>query len=166
VISRAHTLLKVIDAELAKTPFLAGSTPTIADIANYSYIAHAPEGNVSLEPYANVRLAGADRVAAGLRAHAAHRDRAADQRLTPRHREERRHATDAGPTPSPWHAGENPAGKGRCSRAHGGVRAKVIRDHMPDQHRTFYHQLPFMVAASVDAQGRPGRRCWRGQKGS
>lgn len=55
VISRAHTLLKVIDAELANTPFLAGSTPTIADIANYSYIAHAPEGNVSLEPYANVR---------------------------------------------------------------------------------------------------------------
>ncbi|MCE5978142.1 glutathione S-transferase family protein [Pseudomonas sp. JR33AA] len=55
VIARAHTLLKVIDAELAKTPFLAGSTPTIADVANYSYIAHAPEGNVSLEPYANVR---------------------------------------------------------------------------------------------------------------
>ncbi|WP_426810831.1 glutathione S-transferase family protein [Pseudomonas sp. WOUb67] len=55
VIARAHTLLKVIDAELAKTPFLAGSTPTIADIANYSYIAHAPEGNVSLEPYVNVR---------------------------------------------------------------------------------------------------------------
>ena len=55
VITRAHTLLKVIDAELAKTPFLAGSTPTIADIANYSYIAHAPEGNVSLEPYGNVR---------------------------------------------------------------------------------------------------------------
>ncbi|MGN8252314.1 glutathione S-transferase family protein [Pseudomonas sp. SMV7] len=55
VITRAHTLLKVIDAELAKSPFLAGNTPTIADIANYSYIAHAPEGNVSLEPYANVR---------------------------------------------------------------------------------------------------------------
>lgn len=55
VIARAHTLLKVIDAELAKSPFLAGGTPTIADIANYSYIAHAPEGNVSLEPYANVR---------------------------------------------------------------------------------------------------------------
>ncbi len=55
VITRAHTLLKVIDAELAKAPFLAGDTPTIADIANYSYIAHAPEGNVSLEPYVNVR---------------------------------------------------------------------------------------------------------------
>jgi glutathione S-transferase len=55
VIDRAHTLLKVIDAELAKAPFLTGSEPTIADVANYSYIAHAPEGNVSLEPYANVR---------------------------------------------------------------------------------------------------------------
>ncbi|MDH0756148.1 glutathione S-transferase [Pseudomonas juntendi] len=55
VITRAHILLKVIDAELAKSPFLAGDTPTIADVANYSYIAHAPEGNVSLEPYANVR---------------------------------------------------------------------------------------------------------------
>ncbi len=55
VIGRAHTLLKVIDAELAKGPFLVGDQATIADIANYSYIAHAPEGNVSLEPYANVR---------------------------------------------------------------------------------------------------------------
>jgi len=55
VIGRAHTLLKVIDAELAKAPFLTGSEPTIADVANYSSIAHAPEGNVSLEPYANVR---------------------------------------------------------------------------------------------------------------
>ncbi|AMK29860.1 glutathione S-transferase [Pseudomonas mosselii] len=55
VIGRAHTLLKVIDAELAKGPFLVGDQATIADIANYSYIAHAPEGNVSLEPYPNVR---------------------------------------------------------------------------------------------------------------
>lgn len=55
VIGRAHTLLKVIDAELAKGLFLVGDQATIADIANYSYIAHAPEGNVSLEPYANVR---------------------------------------------------------------------------------------------------------------
>jgi len=55
VIGRAHTLLKVIDAELAKGPFLVGNQATIADIANYSYIAHAPEGNVSLEPYPNVR---------------------------------------------------------------------------------------------------------------
>ena len=29
--------------------------PTIADVAIYSYTAHAPEGDVSLEPYPNVR---------------------------------------------------------------------------------------------------------------
>lgn len=55
VIARAHTLLKLMDSELADRPFLAGTEPTIADVANYSYIAHAPEGNVSLEPYPNVR---------------------------------------------------------------------------------------------------------------
>lgn len=55
VIARAHTLLKVMDKELADSPFLAGSEPTIADVANYSYIAHAPEGNVSLEGYPNVQ---------------------------------------------------------------------------------------------------------------
>ncbi|CAM3956960.1 Protein GstA [Pseudomonas reidholzensis] len=55
VIGRAHGLLAVIDRELANTPFLAGDTPTLADVANYSYIAHAPEGNVTLEPYPNVR---------------------------------------------------------------------------------------------------------------
>ena len=55
VIPYAHTVLKVIDQELANTTYLAGSEPTIADVAAYSYIAHAPEGNVSLEEYANVR---------------------------------------------------------------------------------------------------------------
>ncbi|WP_207937600.1 glutathione S-transferase [Pseudomonas sp. 51_B] len=55
VIGRAHTLLKVMEGELAKAAFLIGDQPTIADVANYSYIAHAPEGNVSLEPYPNVR---------------------------------------------------------------------------------------------------------------
>ncbi|MCW8158586.1 glutathione S-transferase [Stutzerimonas stutzeri] len=55
VIARAHTLFKVMDSELAASPFLAGSEPSIADVANYSYIAHAPEGNVSLDAYPNVR---------------------------------------------------------------------------------------------------------------
>lgn len=55
VINRAHSLLKVMDGELADRPFLVGQAPTIADVANYSYIAHAPEGNVSLEAYPNVR---------------------------------------------------------------------------------------------------------------
>ncbi|MDA7966717.1 glutathione S-transferase [Ruegeria sp.] len=35
--------------------WLVGDRPTIADVAAYSYTAHAPEGNVSLEPYPNVR---------------------------------------------------------------------------------------------------------------
>ncbi|MDP3978593.1 MAG: glutathione S-transferase [Pseudomonas sp.] len=55
VIAYAHTSLKVIDQELGATAYLAGSEPTIADIAAYSYIAHAPEGNVSLDDYANIR---------------------------------------------------------------------------------------------------------------
>ena len=55
VISRAHALLKVMENELAASPFLTGSAPSIADVANYSYIAHAPEGNVALEAYPNVR---------------------------------------------------------------------------------------------------------------
>jgi glutathione S-transferase len=55
VIANSHALLKLIDQELANTQYLAGHEPTIADVAAYSYVAHAPEGNVSLEDYANVR---------------------------------------------------------------------------------------------------------------
>ncbi len=55
VIARAHGLLKVMDQELASRSFLVGEQATIADVAGYSYIAHAPEGNVSLADYPNVR---------------------------------------------------------------------------------------------------------------
>ena len=55
VIDRAHGLLRVMNAELDKAPFLVGPKPTIADVAGYSYIARAPEGNVSLADYPNVR---------------------------------------------------------------------------------------------------------------
>jgi glutathione S-transferase len=55
VIARAQRILKLIDAELTAHPFIAGDRPTIADIALYSYIANAPEGNVDLEPYDAVR---------------------------------------------------------------------------------------------------------------
>lgn len=51
----AVDLLKVLDAELRDKSFATGQTPTIADVAGYSYIAHAPEGGISLEPYPNVR---------------------------------------------------------------------------------------------------------------
>lgn len=54
-IARANALLQVMESELAGRPFLVGQAPTLADIANYTYTAHAPEGNVSLEPYPHVR---------------------------------------------------------------------------------------------------------------
>ena len=54
-IARANALLAVMDGELQRTQWLTGNTPTIADISAYSYVAHAPEGNVSLQPYPHVR---------------------------------------------------------------------------------------------------------------
>ena len=51
-ISRAHDTLKVVETTFAKRRWLAGTnTPTIADVALYSYTASAPEGNVSLAAY-------------------------------------------------------------------------------------------------------------------
>jgi uncharacterized protein len=35
------------------------------------------------------------------------------------------------------------------------VGRKVIRSEMPDQHRQFYQQLPFMLLGAVDNQGNP-----------
>ena len=54
-IARAHALLALMDAELAPSGWLAAERPTIADIALYSYIARAPEGNVALDDYPHVR---------------------------------------------------------------------------------------------------------------
>ncbi|MGO4325975.1 glutathione S-transferase family protein [Cupriavidus sp. 2TAF22] len=51
----AVNLFEVIEAGFATSPFAIGSVPTVADIAAYTYIAHAPEGGVSLEPYPNLR---------------------------------------------------------------------------------------------------------------
>lgn len=54
VIARAHVLLARIEAHLAGRDWLVGDRPTIADVALYSYIASAPEGNVDLSSYAGV----------------------------------------------------------------------------------------------------------------
>jgi glutathione S-transferase len=51
----AVKLFDVLDRELADKPFAAGNQVTIADIAAHTYIAHAPEGGVSLDPYPNIR---------------------------------------------------------------------------------------------------------------
>jgi len=55
VIARAHRILKLIEAQLAAHRFIASDRPTIADVALYSYIVNAPEGNVDLAPYGAVR---------------------------------------------------------------------------------------------------------------
>ena len=55
VIARANSLLQVMDKHLATRQWLAGNGPTIADIAGYSYVAAAPEGNVDLAGFAQVR---------------------------------------------------------------------------------------------------------------
>ncbi|MFT4941593.1 MAG: glutathione S-transferase [Paraglaciecola sp.] len=51
----AAKVLAKLEAHMEGREFLVGDTPTIADVAIYSYTAHAPEGNVSLESYPNVR---------------------------------------------------------------------------------------------------------------
>lgn len=55
VIARAHALFVIMEKELAARPFLVGEHASLADVANYSYIAHAPEGNVSLDAYPAIR---------------------------------------------------------------------------------------------------------------
>ncbi|MFJ7313255.1 pyridoxamine 5'-phosphate oxidase family protein [Pseudomonas sp. NPDC098747] len=67
---------------------------------------------------------------------------------------------------SPWHAGEQQL------QAHVGVAErmeafgrKVIRTWMPDQHREFYQQLPFMLYGAVDADGRPWASVLEGAPG-
>lgn len=51
----AAQLYGVMEPHLSKQPYLLGALPTIADVAHYSYTAHAPEGGVALEPYPNIR---------------------------------------------------------------------------------------------------------------
>lgn len=55
---------------------------------------------------------------------------------------------------SPWHDGEVALQRsaGVADRM-ADVGRRVIRDYMPDQHRDFFAQLPFVLLGSVDAQG-------------
>lgn len=59
-------------------------------------------------------------------------------------------------TPPAFHEGE------RAVQARLGVEerlaqigSQVIRDFMPEQHRAFFEQLPFLIAGTVDADGQP-----------
>lgn len=48
-------LFDVMEAELAGRRYAVGDHASIADIAGFSYVEHAPEGGVSLKPYPNIR---------------------------------------------------------------------------------------------------------------
>jgi predicted pyridoxine 5'-phosphate oxidase superfamily flavin-nucleotide-binding protein len=45
------------------------------------------------------------------------------------------------------------------------VGPRVIRDHMPDQHREFFALLPFLLAGSLDADGQPWASVLAGPQG-
>jgi predicted pyridoxine 5'-phosphate oxidase superfamily flavin-nucleotide-binding protein len=58
--------------------------------------------------------------------------------------------------PSPFHDGE------RAVQSRVGVREqmeaigqRIVRDHMPDQHRELFARLPLLFLGSLDAEGRP-----------
>jgi glutathione S-transferase len=51
----AYDFFATLETELEGRRFLVGDGPTIADVALSSYIAHAPEGGVSLEPFGQIR---------------------------------------------------------------------------------------------------------------
>ncbi len=70
------------------------------------------------------------------------------------------------PPGSPFHAGEI------ALQARAGVRDRIeqqgrraVRDHMPDQHRSFFAQLPFLVVGSLDGRGRPWASLLTGRPG-
>ncbi|MHC8303450.1 pyridoxamine 5'-phosphate oxidase family protein [Pseudomonas sp. PB3P13] len=67
---------------------------------------------------------------------------------------------------SPWHAGEKQLQErvGVAERMEAFGR-RVIRSEMPDQHRNFYQQLPFMVYGAVDPQGNPWASILEGEPG-
>lgn len=68
--------------------------------------------------------------------------------------------------PSPFHAGE------QALQSALGIRdnmeklgSRVIRDHMTEQHRSFYSALPYVFLGSLDAVGRPWASMLTGQPG-
>lgn len=67
---------------------------------------------------------------------------------------------------SPWHRGERSIHQRMGAAAQmENIGQRVIRDYMPDQHRQFYQQIPFMVVGAVDAAGRPWASLLEGEPG-
>lgn len=51
----AHKLFATLETEFAARKFALGEHATVADVAAYTYIAHAPEGGIDLGPYPALR---------------------------------------------------------------------------------------------------------------
>lgn len=51
----AARLFAFMEGHLAERRFLAADHPTLADLACYAYIAHAPEGGIGLAPYPRIQ---------------------------------------------------------------------------------------------------------------
>ncbi|KAB2970770.1 glutathione S-transferase [Zoogloea sp.] len=51
----AARLFNFMEGHLAGRLFLAAPHPTLADLACYAYIAHAPEGGIDLSPYPHIQ---------------------------------------------------------------------------------------------------------------
>ena len=53
--TKAANLFATMEPHLQSHEYLAGNSISIADVAGYTYISHAPEGGVSLESYPAIR---------------------------------------------------------------------------------------------------------------
>ncbi|MEC5384968.1 glutathione S-transferase [Uliginosibacterium sp. H3] len=53
--ARAKALFAVMEAHLAQQAFLTGDAVGLADVANYAYVARAPEGGLPLADYPHIR---------------------------------------------------------------------------------------------------------------
>jgi predicted pyridoxine 5'-phosphate oxidase superfamily flavin-nucleotide-binding protein len=124
-----------MERELAAQVWLAGAAPSIADVACYAYIAHAPEGGIALAPYPQV----------GPGSPACRPCRASSRCRT------REAAMNDDRIAMPFHAGEL-----RAQRLAGAAPAAApIRARMPEQHRAFFPLLRFVCVAVPDADGWP-----------
>lgn len=67
---------------------------------------------------------------------------------------------------SPWHVGEKRLQEAfHAAQQMEVIGQKVIRNYLPDQHRDFYQQLPFMVVGAVDSENRPWATLLEGPQG-
>jgi len=61
----------------------------------------------------------------------------------------------AGPDSTPFHRGERTAQQRAGVLEKMASRGQLLRSFMPDQHREFFQQLPFMIVGSIDREQQP-----------